>query len=158
MTILKKFFALMAASMILSSSVLAADIDMSVDANDLAISGYDTVAYFTQNKPVKGSNQYTATYKNAIYQFASAENRDLFRNDPERYAPQFGGYCAMGVVLYKKLSVDPEAWYIEDGKLYLNLNKTVQNKWLSDVPGHIASAKNIWPDIKNRNAEKLNAE
>lgn len=158
MTILKKFFALMAASMILSSSVLAADIDMSVDANDLAISGYDTVAYFTENKPVKGSNQYTATYKNAIYQFASAENRDLFRNDPERYAPQFGGYCAMGVVLYKKLSVDPEAWYIEDGKLYLNLNKTVQNKWLSDVPGHIASAKNIWPDIKNRNAEKLNAE
>ena len=140
------------------TSVQAADIDMSADQNDIAISGYDPVAYFYDSKATQGTKQYTATYKNAIYQFSSATNRDLFRSNPEKYAPQYGGYCAMGVALHKKLEIDPEAWYIVDGKLYLNLNKTVQKKWLSDVPGHIASAEQIWPDIKTVTAAELNAD
>lgn len=107
---------------------------------------------------MKGSEHYTATYRGAIYQFASAENRDLFRSAPERYAPQFGGYCAMGVALEKKLDTDPMAYKIVDGKLYLNLNAAVQKKWLSDVPGYIDTAEGNWVDIKRKSAEELNAE
>jgi YHS domain-containing protein len=140
----------------LSSLTFAADIDMSADANDVAISGYDTVSYFIDSKPLHGSSQYTATYKNAIYQFSSAENRDTFRANPEYYAPQYGGFCALGVALEKKLTVDPTAWKIVENKLYLNLNKAVQKKWLSDVPGNLETSEHNWPEIKNQNAAVLN--
>jgi YHS domain-containing protein len=84
-----------------SHLTFAADIDMNTDSNDVALHGYDTVAYFTQRKTVKGSDKYTATYKNAIYQFSNAVNRELFRGNPAKYAPQFGGYCGMGVTMKK---------------------------------------------------------
>ena len=140
----------------LSSLTFASDIDMNADENDVAISCYDTVSYFTDGKPTHGSAQYTATYKNAIYQFSSAENRNKFRANPEYYAPQYGGFCAMGVALEKKLTVDPTAWYIENNKLYLNLNKAVQKKWLTDVPGYVETSEHNWPEIKNLNATVLN--
>ena len=140
----------------LSSLTFASDIDMNADENDVAISGYDTVSYFTDGKPTHGSAQYTATYKNAIYQFSSAENRNKFRANPEYYAPQYGGYCAMGVALEQKFTVDPTAWYIDNNKLYLNLNKAVQKKWLTDVPGNIKTSEHNWPEIKNLNATVLN--
>ena len=143
-------------AMTLSSLNFAADIDMSADANDVAIGGYDTVSYFTDGTPTHGSGQYTATYKNTIYQFSSAENRNTFRANPSHYAPQYGGFCAMGVALEKKLVVDPTAWRIVDNKLYLNLNKAVQKKWLSDVPAHLETAEDNWPDIKNIRAAELN--
>lgn len=152
---IKSVFAV--STLALSSLTFAADIDMSADANDVAISGYDTVSYFTDSKPLHGSSQYTATYKNAIYQFSSAENRDTFRANPEYYAPQYGGFCAMGVALEKKLTVDPTAWKIVENKLYLNLNKAVQKKWLSDVPGNLETSEHNWPEIKNQNAAALNA-
>ncbi len=129
-----------------------------VGENDVAIHGYDPVAYFNANKPVVGSNQYTATYEGAIYHFSSEENRDLFKSDPEHYAPQFGGYCAMGVALNKKLDVDPDAFYITDNKLFLNLNKTVQKKWLTDVDGHVKSATRIWDGIEELPVALVNAE
>lgn len=151
---IKSVFAV--STLALSSLTFAADIDMSADENDVAISGYDTVSYFTDGKPTQGSKDYTATYKNAIYQFSSAENRNKFRANPEYYAPQYGGYCAMGVALEKKLTVDPTAWYIESNKLYLNLNKAVQKKWLSDVPGNLETSEHNWPEIKNQNAAVLN--
>lgn len=151
---IKSVFAV--STLALSSLAFAADIDMSADANDVAISGYDTVSYFTDSKPLHGSSQYTATYKNAIYQFSSAENRDTFRANPEYYAPQYGGFCAMGVALEKKLTVDPTAWKIVENKLYLNLNKAVQKKWLSDVPGNLETSEHNWPEIKNQNAAALN--
>jgi YHS domain-containing protein len=140
----------------LSSLTFAANIDMSADENDVAISGYDTVSYFTDGKPTHGSSKYTATYKHAIYQFSNAENRNTFRANPEYYAPQYGGYCAMGVALEKKLTVDPTAWYIEENKLYLNLNKAVQKKWLSDVSGNLETSEHNWPEIKNQDAAVLN--
>ena len=134
----------------------AADIDMNANQNDVAISGYDPVAYFTDNAALSGTADYSASYKNTIYHFASTKNRDLFKTSPEKYAPQFGGYCAMGVVLYKKLDVDPHAWRVVDGKLYFNLNKAVQKKWLNNVSGHITQAKRIWKDIKAAPSEELN--
>ena len=93
---LKKIITTSAATLALSLSAasFAADIDINANGNDLAIQGYDPVAYFTQEKPTIGSNDFTATYKNAIYLFSSEQNRDLFRASPAKYAPQFGGFCA----------------------------------------------------------------
>jgi YHS domain-containing protein len=146
---------LMAVGIFLTGHSFAADSDANADANDIAIHGYDTVAYFTESKPTQGSTKFTATYKNTIYQFASSDNRDKFRANPEKYAPQFGGHCAMGVALNKKLDVDPTAWRIVEGKLYLNLNKQVQEKWLSDISGNLKTAYEIWPSIKDKPASSL---
>lgn len=132
----------------LSSASFAADIDVNANANDIAIQGYDPVAYFTQATPTKGLATYTATYKNAIYHFSSDKNRDLFRSNPAKYAPQYGGFCAFGVTKGRKFNTDPTAWRVVDGKLYLNLNKDVQKIWLEDIPGYITNANESWTTIK----------
>lgn len=150
-----KKLTLMAALLGTSFSLMAADIGMSVDENDLAIKGYDPVAYFTDQGAVQGNPQYSATYKNAIYHFASSENRDQFKADPQAFAPQYGGYCAFGVAMGKKFETDPQAWKIEDGKLYLNLDKTVQQRWLEDTQGFIQDANTNWTSIKTVAADKL---
>ena len=148
---LKKIITTSAATLALSLSAasFAADIDINTNGNDLAIQGYDPVAYFTQEKPTIGSNDFTATYKNAIYLFSSEQNRDLFRASPAKYTPQFGGFCAYGVTKGRKFDTDPTAWRVVDGKLYLNLNKDVQKVWLADVPGYITNANQTWPTIKS---------
>ncbi|HHP0460463.1 TPA: YHS domain-containing (seleno)protein [Vibrio harveyi] len=138
-----------------SFSLMAADVGMSVDANDLAIKGYDPVAYFTDNGAVQGKPEYSASYNNAIYHFANAANRDQFKTDPKAYAPQYGGYCAFGVAMGKKFETDPQAWKIEDGKLYLNLDKSVQKRWLEDTQGFIQDANSNWTTIKVVDADKL---
>ena len=148
---LKKIITTSAATLALSLSAasFAADIDINANGNDLAIQGYDPVAYFTQEKPTIGSNDFTATYKNAIYLFSSEQNRDLIRASPAKYAPQFGGFCAYGVTKGRKFDTDPTAWRVVDGKLYLNLNKDVQKVWLENVPGYITNANQTWPTIKS---------
>ncbi|WP_286240852.1 YHS domain-containing (seleno)protein [Neptuniibacter halophilus] len=145
-----------AGALFLSSMSFAAATN--IGTNDVAIQGYDPVAYFSEHKAVEGSAEFTATHEGAIYRFSSAENRDLFKADAERYAPQFGGYCAMGVALNKKLDIDPQAFHIEEGKLYLNLNKDVQKKWLTDVPGHLKTANRIWAGIEDLSVAQANAE
>ena len=114
-----------------------------------AVHGYDVVAYFTQGKPVVGSDQFTADYEGATYRFASAEHRDTFTADPAQYAPQYGGYCAFGTAMGRKFDGDPNAWAVVDGKLYLNLNKDIQARWKKDVPGFIRGAENNWPLIRS---------
>lgn len=133
----------------------AATPDLNVDVQGVAIHGYDPVAYFTDGKPVKGSAKISHKSGDATYYFASAKHRDQFAKDPVKFTPQFGGYCAMGTAMGKKLDVDPQAWKIVDGKLYLNLNKDVQKKWLSDVPGHLKQAEAKWAEIKNVPAAQL---
>lgn len=142
-------------ALLASSASFAADIDINANSNDVAIQGYDPVAYFTEGAPTKGSAQYTATYKNAIYQFSSEQNRDLFRADPSKYAPQYGGFCAFGVTKGRKFDTDPMAWRVVDGKLYLNLNKDVQKLWVEDIPGYITNANDTWPTIKTFSDETL---
>lgn len=156
---LSKVFKSLAAvsALAVSGLTFAANIDMNANANDIAIKGYDTVSYFTKGMPVQGSAKYSATYKNAIYQFSSAKNRDMFKAAPAKYAPQYGGYCAMGVAMEKKFDTDPTAFYIEDNKLYLNLNKAIQKKWLTDVSGYIDTAEENWPEIKVKTVAQLNA-
>jgi hypothetical protein len=112
-----------------------------------AIRGYDPVAYFSQNRPVKGSPQFTHRWNGAEWRFASAENRDRFAAAPEKYAPQYGGYCAFGVAGGYAVKIEPDAWSIVDGKLYLNYDQSVQREWKKDVPGYIRKADGNWPAV-----------
>ncbi len=119
-----------------------------VNVNDgYAVHGYDVVAYFNVGAPTQGRDQFTAGYQGATYRFASADNRDRFAADPAAFAPQYGGYCAFGTAMGRKFDGDPTAWRIVDGKLYLNLNKKVQQRWFTDIPGFIRGAENNWPII-----------
>lgn len=145
-TLIKTTFA--TSALLLSSLSYAANIEVNANGNDIAIKGYDTVSYFTKGSPTKGTNEFTAAYNGAIYQFSSADNRDLFKEDPTKYAPQYGGFCAMGVALNQKFDTDPTAWHIQGDKLYLNLNKDVQKKWVTDIPGYIDTAQVNWKGIK----------
>ncbi len=115
----------------------------------LAVHGYDVVSYFTDGKPVEGSGEFTATHEGATYQFSSADNLEKFTADPAAYAPQYGGYCAFGTAMGRKFDGDPTAWRIVDDKLYLNLNKKVQERWVADIPGFIKGAENNWPIIES---------
>ncbi|MBE9063493.1 YHS domain-containing (seleno)protein [cf. Phormidesmis sp. LEGE 11477] len=113
----------------------------------IAIKGADPVAYFTESAFVEGSADYTHEWQGVTWQFASAENRDLFADDPEAYAPEYGGYCAWAVGQKALVAVDPAAWEIVDGKLYLNANQKVQTRWAKDIPGNIALADTHWPEL-----------
>lgn len=128
---------------------------INVDSKGVAVNGYDVVAYFTAAQPTPGQDAFHASYNGATYWFSSAANRDTFKQKPARYIPQFGGFCAMGVALEKKLDGDPTAWRIVDDKLYLNVNKEVQKKWLEDVPGNLTKAGENWPQIKNKAPQSL---
>ncbi|OJF97649.1 YHS domain-containing (seleno)protein [Pararhizobium antarcticum] len=119
-------------------------------ADGVAISGYDAVAYFKQEKPVKGLETYSVTYKDALFLFASADNRDAFQANPETYAPQYGGYCAYGTASGYKAPIDPAAFTITGGKLYLNYNKGVQKSWRQDTTGYIRKADENWPVVKTQ--------
>ena len=112
-----------------------------------AIDGYDPVAYHLDGRSVEGSSDFEFEWMGATWRFASAEHRDLFAADPDAYAPAYGGYCAYGVALRNKPSIDPEAWRIVDGRLYLNLSKSIQARWEQDIPGYIVKADAIWPEI-----------
>lgn len=112
-----------------------------------AVGGYDTVAYFTVGKPVKGSSKYQTRWKGADWYFSSAENLAKFKANPQAYAPQFGGYCAYGVSQNAAVKGDPLLWKIVDGKLYLNINKQVVSIWNKDIPGYITKANTNWPNV-----------
>ena len=115
--------------------------------NDTAIDGYDTVAYFTQGKPVKGDKKFEFSWRNANWRFATQENLDLFKQSPEKYAAQYGGYCAWAMAGGKTAGIDPDAWHIKDGKLYLNYNKNVQKEWFQTIDADIISANKNYPEI-----------
>ena len=117
------------------------------NGSGLAIRGYDPVAYFTQQKPVKGSEQFNYSWMGATWLFTSPENRDQFAANPTQYAPQYGGYCSYAVSKGHTASIDPEAWRIVDGKLYLNHSKGVQKTWQQDVSGNIQKGDQNWPGL-----------
>jgi len=141
---------LIALSLILatvSSSIAAEPINtleksglFSYKSNGIAIRGFDTVAYFTENKAVKGKRSLSTEWNGATWYFSKQEHLDLFTASPESYAPQYGGYCAYGVAVDNLVKIEGDLWDIVDGKLYLNYNKKWQKKWRSDIPGYIKSA------------------
>ena len=111
-----------------------------------AIKGYDTVAYFTENKPVKGKSEFSLEYNEAKWLFSSQENLDLFKADPEKYAPQYGGYCAYAVSQGSTASIRPELFTIYNGKLYLNYNDSINDKWSANKDSFIEEADKKWPN------------
>jgi YHS domain-containing protein len=113
----------------------------------VAIKGVDVVAYFTDSKMVMGKPEFKHQWNGAEWHFSSAEHRDLFAKEPARYVPQFGGYCAWAVSNNYTAPVDPGAWKIIDGKLYLNYNKDVQKKWEEGVLARIQAAEANWPGL-----------
>jgi YHS domain-containing protein len=117
--------------------------------SNVAIKGYDTVAYHTDGAAMKGSTAFTYQWRGAVWRFASAGNRDRFAANPQQYAPQYGGYCAWAVSQGTTAGVDPRVWKIVDGKLYLNYDDAVQVKWETDVPGNIEKADKNWPAVLN---------
>ena len=117
--------------------------------DNLAVQGYDPVAYFNEGKPVKGDKDFSTEYQGATFRFASAANRDKFVKSPQAYAPQYGGYCAWAVSQGYTAKGDARNWKIVDGKLYLNYNTSIQKKWEADVPGFIKAANTNWPGILN---------
>jgi len=113
----------------------------------VAIKGYDPVAFFTDNKPVRGNDAFTAQHQGVTYKFASAANREAFVASPDRYVPQYGGFCAYGTAEGYKADIDPQAFSIVDGKLYLNYNNDIRTKWQKDVPGYITRGDKNWPAV-----------
>lgn len=113
----------------------------------IAIAGADPVAYFTQGAYVAGDAAYTYDWGGATWQFANAEHRDRFAQNPSQYAPQYGGFCAWAVSQGYTAPIDPTVWSIVDGKLYLNFDQSVQRRWERDIPGHIARADQNWPQV-----------
>ena len=122
---------------------------VNLSQGDVAIQGHDPVAYFTQNAAVPGSPEFTAAHAGATYRFASAANREAFEADPARYVPAYGGFCAFGLVYGQKVDIDPLAFSIVDDTLYLNVNKSVQQRWSKDVPGNVSEADANWPRIRD---------
>jgi len=120
------------------------------DDHGIAIKGYDPVAYFTDGKPVKGSKAHTIVHEGVTYQFASEAHRKAFAAEPQKYTPQFGGFCAYGVATGHKADIDPAAFTIVDGKLYLNYDTKVRATWRQDVPGYIHKADDAWPTVSQQ--------
>ena len=119
--------------------------------DNVAIKGYDTVAYFTEGQAMKGASEFAASWNGAKWHFANARHRDLFASDPERYAPQFGGFCAAGIAKGKKAAADPEAWTIVDGKLYIKFNMEVRERWQKDRAEKIQTAEENWAEYQKQN-------
>jgi hypothetical protein len=114
----------------------------------LALKGYDPVAYFTEGKSVEGRKEFTHEFADANWRFASAVNRDLFASNPEKYTPQYGGYCAWGISQAKFFDGDPQVWKIVNGKLYVNYNKEIEKTWEQDIPSFIEKADRNWPALE----------
>ncbi len=137
----------------LAVSAQAADLVNVSGASNIAVSGYDTVAFFTDHKPVNGDPGISATYQGATYIFASKEHKELFEAAPEKYAPQCGGYCAFGVSVGALFPVEISTWQVRDGKLYLNLNQTILKKFDADFDANVAKVQKNWPGLVEKNGK-----
>jgi len=120
---------------------------LNLDKNGLALQGYDPVAYFTENKAVKGSPQIYATYHGALYQFTSKENKALFQQMPAKYEPAFGGYCAYGVSRNKLVEIDVNAFQIVNDRLLLQYSKGVRDDFNKDTQGNLKKADGNWSGL-----------
>jgi YHS domain-containing protein len=120
---------------------------INLDKNGLAVQGYDVVAYITDGKPVKGAPQFASSYGGGTYQFASAEHKAAFDRDPEKYAPQFGGFCAWAVSKNSTAKIEPDAFQVVNGRLLLQYDKSIRDKFNKDTTGNLAKADANWPGL-----------
>ncbi|MEM8826477.1 MAG: YHS domain-containing (seleno)protein [Pseudomonadota bacterium] len=115
--------------------------------SDTALGGVDTVAYHTEGRQMDGKRAFSTKWRGAEWRFASEENRAIFLEDPERYAPAYGGYCAWAMADNRLAAGKPPYWKIVDGRLYLNYSASVKELWEKDIPGFIEKANANWPQI-----------
>ena len=113
----------------------------------VAVEGYDVVAYHTAGAAVKGLSKFSHTWRGATWNFVSARNRDLFLTEPGRYAPQFGGYCSYSTSKGYTSKIDPNAFSVIDGRLYLSFSKKIQSIWLKQPDTYIDEAMDKWPKL-----------
>ena len=118
--------------------------------DNLALRGYDAVAYFTDGKAIPGVAAFETVWNGAHWRFASAAHRDEFVKNPSKYAPQFGGYCAWAVGHNYTADGDPEAWKIVEGRLYVNYSKRVQKKWEAGLAEYIPQGHANWPTVLDK--------
>lgn len=115
-----------------------------------AIKGYDPVAYFTDGKPEKGSDQYSYDWMGATWLFANAKDLELFKQNPQKYAPQYGGYCAYAVAHKDTAGIDPASYTIVKDKLYLNYSPDIQKQWQQQRDSFIQQADQNWPALMDK--------
>lgn len=142
----RRFFLGAALSLAAIGSVEAGTLTHQSDG--VAINGYDTVAYFTESKAVKGTSSHSKKWNGAEWHFSNAQNLATFSADPEKYAPKYGGYCAFAVSRNTTAPTDPEAWTIVDDVLYLNLNPGVMKRWRAEQAENIQMGNENWPGIR----------
>lgn len=143
------FLALVMSTLTLCASAQTKSLK-NVDRAGLALQGYDPVAFFTDGKPVKGSEMFPWRYGGATYLFATKEHREMFKADPTKYEPQYGGFCAFGVSKNKLVEIDVEAFQIVNGKLLLQYSKGVREDFNKDVKGNVLKADANWPGLLER--------
>ena len=132
---------------VLSGGVAEAGPVYSGRDDGVAIKGADPVAYFELGRPVEGKAEHAVRWNGAEWRFANAEHKALFEADPERYAPQYGGFCAFAAANGQKAKIEPEAWSIVDGKLYLNYDLPIRKRWEANRDDFIQAADEKWPEI-----------
>lgn len=142
----RAFLGLLAAAPFAAGPAFAASPDIFA-TDGVAINGYDPVAYFTTGGPVQGDPAHTIMWHGAVWQFSSPETMAAFEMDPTAYAPQYGGYCAYAMAQGAIATTVPEAWTIDQGRLYLNFSTGVRTIWTQDIPGYVSRANGYWPDI-----------
>jgi len=138
------------AATFLTAAVAIASEALNVDKNGLALQGYDPVAYFTDNHPVKGDPNLTASYKGATYQFASAEHQKAFEENPTKYEPQFGGFCGYAASINKLAPIQVEYFQVLHGRLVLQHNEKAWKLWHQDVEGNLKKADANWPTLSQQ--------
>lgn len=132
------------------TTILAAQKSSIYTTTEGALKGFDVVAFYSDSAAIKGDKNYNYTWQNATWYFKNEENLAAFKANPEKYAPQFGGYCAYGVSGNHKAPTEAETFTIIDGKLYFNYNKKVKSYWLKDTTALILKANNLWPNLKDK--------
>ena len=147
-----------ALSVAVASTALAAGVELNASSTGLALQGYDPVAYFTVGEATKGDYKITALHNDALYRFASEENKVAFEENPEAYLPAYGGYCAFGTAMGFKFDGDPNYWKIVDDKLFLNLSADIQERWEGDIPGFNERADANWETIADKSPAELQAQ
>ena len=143
-------FALLAGAGFGTIAIFSTDVSagaVNIDTRGVALSGYDPVAYLADGAPKEGKREHMVRMNGAIYHFASADNKELFQNNPEKYLPRFGGFCAYGVRMGQRFQIDPTAFTVVDGRTYLFLDPATMMTWKEDQAQNITIAEQIWPTL-----------
>jgi len=148
----KKFLIVLSSVLMLMSFNVAAD---AVTNSTVGAGGYDLVSYQTGKKPLPGNGNYLSQVDGVNYIFSNKENLEVFNESPEKYLPQYGGYCAFGASVGKKFIGDPNVYQVVNEKLYFNLDNGIKTVWVKDIPGNIKKANKNWKEIETIPANQL---